>query len=134
VGFAPEFTARTQSRNGVASIALSGELDVATAPVLAARLALFEGDGVAAIMLDLRELTFLDCSGLRILLAAHDRANTNGHRLILVGVGQPARRLFELTGSEFLLNEREAVSVLGQFTKGEPREDQTVAAVVEAHA
>ena len=34
MGFAPQFTARTESRNGVVSIALSGELDMATVPVL----------------------------------------------------------------------------------------------------
>jgi anti-sigma B factor antagonist len=134
VGFAPQFTARTESRNGVASIALTGELDMATVPVLQEHLAHFEGDGGVAIMLDLRELTFLDCSALRAFLAARDRARTNGHRLILVGAGQPARRLFELTGMEFLLDEQEAVSVLDQFTGGEPRrEGQIVGAVVEAH-
>ena len=46
MGFTPEFTARIESRNGVASIALSGELDIATAPVLEGHLALFEPDAV----------------------------------------------------------------------------------------
>ena len=134
VGFVPPFTARIESRNGVASIALTGELDIATVPVLQGHLALVERDGVAAIMLDLRELAFLDCSGLQGILAARNRARTNGHRLILVGAGQAARRLFGLTGTEFLLDEQEAVSVLDQFTRGEPRrQTQIEGTVVETH-
>jgi anti-anti-sigma factor len=89
MGFAPVFTARTESRNGVASIALSGELDVATVPILEDHLALLKGDGVVAIMLDLRDVTFLDCSALRAFLAARERATTNGHRLTLVGRARP---------------------------------------------
>ncbi|MDP9341853.1 MAG: STAS domain-containing protein [Actinomycetota bacterium] len=134
MGFAPQFTARTESRNGVASIALSGELGIATVPVLEDHVALIESDGVAAIMLDLRELTFLDCSALRALLAARKRATTNGRRLILIGASARARRLFQLTRTEFLLDEQEAVSVLGKFTESQThRAGQTVAALVEAH-
>ena len=39
MGFAPQFSSRIESRNGVASIALSGELDVTTAPILEEHLA-----------------------------------------------------------------------------------------------
>jgi anti-anti-sigma factor len=117
MGFAPQFIARIESRNGVARIALEGELDMETVPVLGDHLARFEADGVAGIMLDLRDLTFVDCSGLRIFLAARERSKANGHRFILVGASPAARRLFELTGTQFLLDEQEAVSLLDRFTR-----------------
>ena len=85
MGFAPQFSSRIETRNGVASIALSGELDVTTAPILEEHLEQFEGAGVSAILIDLRELTFLDRSAMQAFLAARGRANENGHRLILVG-------------------------------------------------
>jgi anti-sigma B factor antagonist len=126
MGFAPQLTARIESRNGVARIALEGDLDMATVPVLTDHLGRFEADGVAGIMLDLRELTFVDCSGLRVFLAARARSNANGHRFILVGATPGARRLFELTGTQFLLDEQDAVSLLDRFTRGgEDRAVQT---------
>jgi hypothetical protein len=78
--------------------------------------------------------TFLDCSALHAFLAARDRAKMNGHRLILVGASSLARRLFELAGTGFLLDEQEAVSVLDRFTGSKERlAAQTVAAYVDAN-
>jgi anti-sigma B factor antagonist len=110
------FTARLEKRNGVARVAMSGELDISTVTDLTEQLARVEQDGVTSIMLDLRDLAFIDSSGLHAFLQARDRASTNGHRLILVGAGALPRRLFEITGTEFLLDEHEAISALDQFT------------------
>ena len=98
------FTALVESGLGVARIALSGELDMATVPVLEDHLAQVEANDMAEITLDLRELTFIDTIGIHAFVAARDRAKTSGRRLILVGVGPPARRLLELTDSQFLLH------------------------------
>lgn len=121
MGPGPSFTTRIESRNGVARVSLVGDLDVATVPVLEAELARVEGDGVGGVMLDLRDLAFIDSSGLQAVLLARSRAEGNGHRLILIGARATARRLFELTGTEFLLDEQEAVSLLDQFTGGTRR-------------
>lgn len=114
--FEPLFTTRTESRNRVANVALVGELDMAAVPILEEDLAPVEGDGVVAIVLDLRELTFLDGSAVHALLAAKQRAKANGHRVVVVGADQTSRRLFELTNTQFLLDERDALDVLEQFT------------------
>ena len=113
-----KFTARTESRNGVVRIALGGELDMAAAPALREELDRVEQDGVAAVMLDLRDLTFIDSSGLHVFLQAKNRARLNGHRVILVGATPLAERLFELTGTQFLLDGEHAVSWLDKFTGG----------------
>jgi anti-anti-sigma factor len=130
-----QFSAQVNSRNGVASISLRGELDTATVPDLEGHLAPFEGNGVTAIMLDLRELTFIDSTGLHAILRARDRATTDGHRLILVGARPSARRLFELTGTEFLLDDQDAVGVLNRFVGSQTREaGQALAAYLNADA
>ena len=67
-------------------------------------------------MLDLRDLTSLDCSGLHACLTAREHAVANQDRLILVGTSARTRRLFELTRTEFQLDDREAVGVLARFT------------------
>ena len=115
MGSEQQFTAQVSSRNGVASIALRGELDLATIPELEGHLAPFESDGVSAIVLDLRELTFIDSVALQSLVRARKRAETNGQRLILVGARPSARRLLEFTGTEYLLDDRDTVGVLNRF-------------------
>ena len=135
MGSEPQFTAQINSRNGVASIALRGELDLATVPDLEGHLVSFESDGVSAIMLDLRELTFLDSVALHSLIRARERAETNGRQLILVGARPTARRLFELTCTEYLLDDRDTIRVLSRFVGSETREaGQSLAAYLNADA
>jgi anti-sigma B factor antagonist len=135
MGSEPQFTAQITSRNGVASIALRGELDMATVPDLEGHLAPFESDGVSSIMLDLRELTFMDSVALHSIIRARERAKTNGQRLILVGARPSARRLFELTCTEYLLDDRDTVGVLNQFVGSETREaGKSLAAHLNADA
>jgi anti-sigma B factor antagonist len=107
MGLQPPFEARSQEKDGVVTIALSGELDMATAPILSDNLAPFEGNGVSTIILDLQDLTFIDSTGMHVFLEARRRAMSNGHRFLLSGAGPAARRLFELTGTQSLLGERE---------------------------
>jgi len=75
-----------------------GELDIATAPGLAQALMDFASGG-ARVLLDLRQLTFLDCRGLSVLLAARQRFVASGGDLVLVEVRGVARRVVDLTGS-----------------------------------
>jgi anti-sigma B factor antagonist len=84
-------------------MALSGELDMSTAPILREELAQVEDSGTLAIVLDRRDVTFIDSSGLNEFLEARSRAQSNGHRLLMSGATLAARRLIELTGTQFLL-------------------------------
>lgn len=61
---------------------MSGDLDLATAPILSEKLAPFEGNGVSTIILDLRDLTFIDSTGMHTFLEARNRAMSNGQRLL----------------------------------------------------
>lgn len=135
MGSEQQFTAQVNSRNGVVSIALRGELDLATVSDFEGHLAPFESNGVSAIMLDLRELTFIDSVALHSIVRARERAQTNGQRLILVGARRSARRLFELTSTEYLLDDQDAVGVLNRFVGSQTREaGQTLAAYLNADA
>lgn len=111
-----ELTTRIDARNGVTTIALSGELDMATVPILNDQLTALEQDGAKAILLDLRDLSFIDSSGLHALLGAHERSETNGHRILLVGASRITRRLCEITGTEFLLDDEGTAQLLARFT------------------
>ncbi len=111
MGSAP-FTVRVVSGIVETTIALSGELDMATVPTLEEHLVRAESDGAAAIMIDLRELTFMDSTGLHAFLGARNRADTTGRPLLLIGAQAPVRRLFKLTGQDGLLDDENVVGVL----------------------
>jgi anti-anti-sigma factor len=90
--------------DGVHRVAVSGELDLASSPVLAARLAALVAAEPRSIDVDLAGVSFIDARGLQVLVAAHGRCNgDDGPGLRLVGASHPVRRLFELTGLAGLL-------------------------------
>jgi anti-anti-sigma factor len=90
------FEVSTEVRNGVATVVLAGELDLASAPDADRRLLEVERMGVGEIVLDLRPLEFLDSTGLRMVLAADSRARGEGRRLCLVPGPDPVQRVFRL--------------------------------------
>lgn len=98
-------------------MALRGELDMGTAPKLEEQLMLVEQDGVGAVVLDLRDLTFVDSTGLHAFLKAKSRAEENGHRLALVGANDQLRRLLRVTATEGMFDEHEGLRLLGLFTQ-----------------
>ena len=106
-------------RNGVALVVVLGELDLATTPLLVDRLTHLERTDVETIMVDLREVTFLDSSAIHAFVTAHDHAQQNGHRLILVGANALAQRIIGLTGTQFLLHENGTAEGVAQFTRPE---------------
>ena len=52
------------------------------------------------VVLDLRELAFLDSAGLRIMLRLQRSVSGNGGRLVLVRGPRRVHRVFELTGAD----------------------------------
>lgn len=123
MGFHPGdvFGIRVDCRNGVARLALRGELDLATAPKLEEHLMLVEQDGVRAVLLDVRDLTFVDCTGLHTFLKAKSRAADNGHRFALVGAKDQLRRILQVTATQGVVDEQEGVRLLALFTRSSPR-------------
>jgi anti-sigma B factor antagonist len=83
--------------SGAVRIALRGELDLAHAYTFDEELKRVEDARPRCVVLDLRELTFLDSCGLARLLAARRRARRAGHRLLLVRGPAAIQRLFALS-------------------------------------
>jgi anti-sigma B factor antagonist len=92
------FEATTSSADGVATVLLEGELDIASAPVLDASLADVEGNGTSTVVLDLAGVRFIDSTGLRSLLNARQRAETAGRTLRLTNIPVDVERVFDVTG------------------------------------
>jgi anti-anti-sigma factor len=85
-------------RDGVHTLVLSGELDIASAPDLEAATLQLAATGARAMTLDLRELEFMDLAGLRVILEVHERSEHQGYELQLIPGPWQIQRLFDQTG------------------------------------
>jgi anti-sigma B factor antagonist len=88
---------------GVSVIVLRGELDLAAAPLLRARV-----DAAAtgrALVIDLAETTFIDSAVLKELLRARAELAVHDVRLVLAAVPMPVRRLLDLTRTSELFDD-----------------------------
>jgi anti-anti-sigma factor len=86
-------------RNGQATrIAPSGELDIATTPALEQAIADATGEPGAALVLDLRQLTFMDSTGLRTLAQTNARAQEAGFTLAIWRGPRQIERVLEISG------------------------------------
>ncbi len=74
---------------GAVVLVLSGELDLASAPMLERELREAEAASPSRLVIDLGGLAFMDSTGLQALLRARERANTNGHQLALTACSAP---------------------------------------------
>ena len=79
------------------TLVLRGELDLVTAPGLEDKVAALCLEGARELVLDMRQVVFMDSSGLRTVLASMDMCRAHGCELMVVP-GSAARRLFEITG------------------------------------
>ena len=83
--------------DGLAHVVLTGELDLSTIDRLEQELARVEGDGPAVVALDLSRLTFLDSSGLRVIVGADQRARRENRRFVVVRGPDTVQRVFSIT-------------------------------------
>jgi anti-sigma B factor antagonist len=93
----PDFACAQHAANdATVEVVVSGELDLATSPVLDRVLR----DAQPRVILDLRGLTFIDCNSLGLLVKATDQARAAGGHVRVVRGSQIVDRLFSLTGIE----------------------------------
>ncbi|EFC82364.1 STAS domain-containing protein [Frankia sp. EUN1f] len=74
-----------------------GEIDYSSLEPLRQALLDARIAGVREIVVDLREVTFLDSQGLAVILYAHQRQRSAGGRLILRNLNENAYRLLSVT-------------------------------------
>jgi len=80
-----------------------GELDLSTVPVVDAQLSELVAAGFTRVVLDLRELRFLDSTGLRLLLSWDARSRAEGVDLSVIPGPAPVQRVIDVAGVAHLL-------------------------------
>jgi len=85
-------------------IELTGELDLATTPVLIARLDRLSEDRPLQLVADVTALTFCDCSGLGALVQMYNHATATGGWLRVCGVAGVLEKVIRLTRVSSILS------------------------------
>jgi anti-sigma B factor antagonist len=91
-----EIAVRQDGRGLVITVA--GEVDIATSPELRDACLEAVNNGAGPVGLDLGGVTFLDSSGISVLVQARQRLAAMGRGLELRAVSRPVRRVFEVSG------------------------------------
>jgi anti-sigma B factor antagonist len=99
---ATSFDLSVARASSVATVAVVGELDLATAPRLAA--ALGEHVDAEVLVVDLTATAFIDSTGVRVLLEAHRRCAGSARRLVVLVEDGPVLRVLELCELDRLMS------------------------------
>lgn len=82
----------------MAVIVVQGELDLASSPELEEQLERASNSGTELLVIDLRELEFMDSTGLSVIVRTHQRLVEQGRELSLVKGSPQVQRLLDVTG------------------------------------
>jgi anti-anti-sigma factor len=84
-------------QEGVALVAVSGELDLATVPELRTALGTAAADRSASLVVDVSGVSFIDSTALGALLRSNDELRSNGVHMVMACPPGPVRRLLTMT-------------------------------------
>lgn len=107
-----ELNVGSEVQQGWRVIAVAGELDIDTVPVLSGRL---DSDVTGAhAVLDLSQLLFMDSTGLALVLEWHRKLAEGGGQLRIAATQAPVRRLFDLADVTSVLSLHDSVDLAVQ--------------------
>jgi anti-anti-sigma factor len=90
-------TLRSTREGATHVLALSGELDLAGADLLERELERVEATDAGRIVIDLRDLDFIDSTGVRLIYMADMRSRKDSDRLTIRRGPHKVQRLFVMT-------------------------------------
>jgi anti-anti-sigma factor len=107
-----------------AVVALRGELDLAGATGLRDRLRTERDEHEGRVVLDLSELTFIDSTGLSILVEYHEKTHAAGGRLILLAPREAVVKTLHITGLDERLTIRGRIEEIAAETRPSVRAEE----------
>ncbi|GHA69575.1 hypothetical protein GCM10010372_81160 [Streptomyces tauricus] len=90
--------------NGILVVTLSGEIDHTAKDQFSNALLSCDGAAPLRIVADLSEVTFMDSSGINILLATHQKASSKQGWLRIVGAQQAVQRVLHIVGVDQIID------------------------------
>lgn len=92
-------TINLEKKEAILCVRLQGELDHHTSKQLRAQVDdLLEVGDIKHIILNLEHLSFMDSSGLGVILGRYKQVKNSGGEMIVCSISTPVKRLFEMSG------------------------------------
>lgn len=92
-----EFAVEHRVEQDFTVVKISGEIDVFTSPRLREMMLGIIDDGGLHLIVDLGEVTFLDSTGLGVLVGVYHRLRARDGSMSFMGVNDRVRRVFHVT-------------------------------------
>jgi anti-sigma B factor antagonist len=102
-----------------AVVSISGEFDISAAMDVEQQIRPIE-DQVPVLVVDLRAVSFLDSSALRLVVELDTNARTRGRRLVLVRGPEEVQRVFRITRLDHQLEFVDHPTDLARPTRRDP--------------
>jgi anti-sigma B factor antagonist len=93
---AGDIEVRAERVGADALIAVRGELDIATLPEFERVVTRMRAQGLERLVIDLRELAFLDSMSIELLLRVHGELTATGAELVVVRGPRAVNRIFDV--------------------------------------
>ena len=87
----------TVERSGAVILLVAGEIDLSTAPLFEEKLLAAEATEATTVVIDLERVSFMDSTGLKVLIK-HAVPEAGGGRVRVTPGSAQVRRLFGITG------------------------------------
>ena len=97
-GLRVSFEPASERAGSGAMVRVAGEVDIQTSPVLHEHLTRVLDEGHTSIVVDLTDVSFLDSTGLSVLIAGLKRCQGSGGDLRVASPQPNVRRVLEVTG------------------------------------
>jgi anti-sigma B factor antagonist len=97
------FDATIDIQDTTAVVSITGEVDLSTAPLLRKSLYSALDDGALRLILDFAGVSFIDSTGLGVIVGALKRVSESGGTLAVRAPIRPTRRVFEVTGLDRII-------------------------------
>lgn len=92
-----EFTVDHRIHGDLTIVTVTGEIDVFTTPRLRESLLEMIENGAVHLILDFTDVTFLDSTGLGVLVGMFHRLRSRNGSMVIAGSGDRIRRVFYVT-------------------------------------
>lgn len=96
----PQLRVSTDQHGRWTVVRAEGEIDIASVEMLESSVSRIREGGVKCLLFDLEPVTFMDSTGLRVLVSSHQEMKSEGGEIALVVGNGPVRRLLQVSGLE----------------------------------
>jgi anti-anti-sigma factor len=99
-----QFQVKADRVGTTALVTVQGELDIATLPEFERAVTRMRSQGLERLVIDLRDLEFLDSMSIELLLRLHGDLTSSGADLVIVRGPRAVNRIFDLMELQRVLN------------------------------